>query len=334
MNAKVNPVFWADKGVEELDAGGKLAALWILTNPHTNLVGYCPASPKRFAFETGLPECVLMQTAKSLPLLFKVGANGILVLDHVTKHFGSNDNLQRNNLWKSIAAAYLAVDDGLLREYLLHKHSDFIVLEASNRSPSITPLARTPQGGSTPPMRMRNENEHENELFRDKEGCGEKKGGKRQESKMEMFPLNLQSKTFRESWEQWKAFRKSKGKPISELAAKKQLDLCSSLGEQKAIEMINSSIANDYQGLFAPKNGAGPSRNGPNYNVPISNNSEDFKIENQMRGLEHLMDPNHEAKMLDQKQRVKKLLLADPEGAARYKREAPKEYAEIMAVGI
>lgn len=55
------------------------------------------------------------------------------------------------------------------------------------------------------------------------------------------------------SWNEWVAFRKSKKKTISEIAAKKQFELLAKYPENVQKQIIDNSITNDYQGLFEPK---------------------------------------------------------------------------------
>ena len=56
------------------------------------------------------------------------------------------------------------------------------------------------------------------------------------------------------AWAEWIAFRKSKKKPVSQLAANKQLVLLKKYNDKSQQEIIDNSITNDYQGLFEPKN--------------------------------------------------------------------------------
>ena len=51
----IDPAFWSDPDIEGAKSGVKLAALWLITNPQTSILGLCNASPLRFTFETGLP---------------------------------------------------------------------------------------------------------------------------------------------------------------------------------------------------------------------------------------------------------------------------------------
>lgn len=68
-----------------------------------------------------------------------------------------------------------------------------------------------------------------------------------------MLPDHLQHHQVISKWQEWEEFRRKKGKPISEIAAKRQIKMLKELSALEIIEVIDNSIANDYQGLFPPK---------------------------------------------------------------------------------
>lgn len=70
------------------------------------------------------------------------------------------------------------------------------------------------------------------------------------------IPPFLDTPEFRAAWDEWKQYRSSKGKPITALAAVKQLAKCDKWGSAIAVIAINEAIANDWQGLFEPKDKA------------------------------------------------------------------------------
>jgi len=80
----------------------------------------------------------------------------------------------------------------------------------------------------------------------------------------------------RNSWLEWVQYRKEKKKPITKAAAKKQVETLLAFDEITQKQMIDNSIANDYQGIFEPK----PSFNGgKNYN---QNDTRNLTIEHQL----------------------------------------------------
>lgn len=63
------------------------------------------------------------------------------------------------------------------------------------------------------------------------------------------------------AWREWAEFRKEKRKPISKAAAPKQLKLLAKYPHEVQQDIVNSSIQNDYQGLFEPKGMANAKQN-------------------------------------------------------------------------
>jgi len=63
------------------------------------------------------------------------------------------------------------------------------------------------------------------------------------------------------AWREWAEFRKEKRKPISKAAAPKQLKLLAKYPYEVQQDIVNSSIQNDYQGLFEPKGMANAQQN-------------------------------------------------------------------------
>ena len=55
------------------------------------------------------------------------------------------------------------------------------------------------------------------------------------------------------AWDEWIDYRKSKKKTVSQAAAKKQFKLLTNYAFEVQQQIIDQSIQNDYQGLFAPK---------------------------------------------------------------------------------
>ena len=75
------------------------------------------------------------------------------------------------------------------------------------------------------------------------------------------FPEELDTPEFRATWVEWIAHRIEIKKPMKPLGAKKLLKSLAEGGERKAIESINQSIANGWQGVFEVKAGSGAKSN-------------------------------------------------------------------------
>lgn len=72
-------------------------------------------------------------------------------------------------------------------------------------------------------------------------------------AKKAALPPHLQCDAFREKYLEWESYRRKKRKPISPLAFSRQMKMLSRLTLEQALEAIDTSIANDYQGLFPPR---------------------------------------------------------------------------------
>jgi hypothetical protein len=70
------------------------------------------------------------------------------------------------------------------------------------------------------------------------------------------FPAELDTPTFRAKWAEWETERREqKRKPLTPRGAAAQLAELAKHGETAAIQAINRSIANGYQGLFPENTG-------------------------------------------------------------------------------
>jgi len=87
----------------------------------------------------------------------------------------------------------------------------------------------------------------------------EGKKGKKERNINNIIPeLPFLSLEFANSWNDWCTYRKEKGKTLSPTSIKKQLDFLKTVPESEAIEIINNSIMNGWQGLFPLKNKTKP----------------------------------------------------------------------------
>lgn len=72
----------------------------------------------------------------------------------------------------------------------------------------------------------------------------------KKENNFPAVPEALRDPGFLKAWEEWLNFRQSKRKPVSAIAASRQLEKCQKWGVEKSIQSIDRSIQCDYQGLF------------------------------------------------------------------------------------
>lgn len=98
MDATIKSSFWSDPRVEELDAQGKLAALWLMTNSQRDLLGFTRATGRRFQFETGLDPLELQAPCKVLPSSFQAPSEGVYFCVNFLRHqFGQGGEISLRN---------------------------------------------------------------------------------------------------------------------------------------------------------------------------------------------------------------------------------------------
>jgi hypothetical protein len=111
MKPFIHPSFWADSDIEEQDAQVKLAALWLITNSQTSILGVCEPSRRRFEFETGLPVEALQRALQGLPKMFQSIGNSVFIKNYIRHQFGSGPALIRNNFFRKMQSVFLGADD-------------------------------------------------------------------------------------------------------------------------------------------------------------------------------------------------------------------------------
>lgn len=124
MKPFIDPAFWSDPDIESSKAGVKLAALWLITNSQTSLLGLCGASSSRFEFETGLKSEALESALQALPRAFKRFGSVIFVRNYIRHQFGAGDKLVRNNFFVALKSLFLNVKDDELKAFILSEYPE------------------------------------------------------------------------------------------------------------------------------------------------------------------------------------------------------------------
>lgn len=126
MKPFIDSSFWSDPDIESAKAGVKLAALWLITNSQTSLIGICGASPARFEFETGLKSDALESAIQALPRAFKRFGSVVFVTRYVHHQFGRGEKLKRNNFFIALRALFDAIKDIELKAFFLLEYPEFL----------------------------------------------------------------------------------------------------------------------------------------------------------------------------------------------------------------
>jgi hypothetical protein len=84
----------------------------------------------------------------------------------------------------------------------------------------------------------------------------------RPDQKKAAEPLVLHENLPRDSWEEWLEYRREKRLPMGPRALKKQLKLLANYDPSTQVDIIDTSINANWEGLFPPKNKPAPKVNG------------------------------------------------------------------------
>lgn len=125
MKATVSPSFWSDSELEKHGPEIKLAALWLITNGATSIIGVCSASPKRFHFETGLSQEWFDRALEALPKSFIRFGDVIFIRNFIRHQFGSGESLKKNNCFRPMVAIFSSIKDQKLLGSFLAEYPEF-----------------------------------------------------------------------------------------------------------------------------------------------------------------------------------------------------------------
>lgn len=125
MKPVIDQSFWSDPDIESQPSPIKLAAIWLISNSRTSLLGICGASPLRFQFETGLDPKVLEEATNALPRSFRRFGDVIFVCNYIRYQFGTGDKLTKNNFFVSLRSLFASVKDAALSQFILEEYPEF-----------------------------------------------------------------------------------------------------------------------------------------------------------------------------------------------------------------
>jgi uncharacterized phage protein (TIGR02220 family) len=126
MDAKLSHAFWSDTDVETKSPLVKLAYLWIRSNSQRTLAGTVIASPRRFAFETGLDMGVLAETVKALPNHLTQVNGVIFIHDFMRKEFGAGASMIANRCFTGVVKVLAEINDRVLFDVMVKFYPELI----------------------------------------------------------------------------------------------------------------------------------------------------------------------------------------------------------------
>lgn len=191
-----------------------------------------------------LQQGILMQERKS----FIIHKDSLSVLDELT-------DAQAGQLFKAIKSYQTEQDyelDNVLRIAFASFKNQFI-RDAEKYAETVERRREAgSKGGQAKQQNLANASNSKQNLANLADSVSKsdsKKDSDKESKKNILIPsgINLNS------WNEWIEFRKSKKKPVSQLAANKVFKWLVNYSPQEQQDIVNKSITNDYQGLFEPK---------------------------------------------------------------------------------
>lgn len=129
MDTKITSAIWSNVGLELVGPEAKLAALWLLTNEHIDIMGYAELSERRFIFETGLE-------AKALPRAYEGLGNGLVLTgkgywlrNYIGYQYGRGLSLVKNNWSKGLTKRLNGGCDEALGRLVLGEYPELLEVE-------------------------------------------------------------------------------------------------------------------------------------------------------------------------------------------------------------
>lgn len=173
MDSYVKSSFWTDERIDELGSNEKFAALWLITNPGRDLLGFTQVTARRFCFETKLPDLTPLQGAcKGLPTSFKlVSGNVYFAVNFLRHQFGKGGRISlKNNVVRAVIRHARTLPVALQTAFLdAYPELAEFVLETNQTTPENEPPSKPLPRGREEKSSVEKRGEEKNE-----EGCGEK----------------------------------------------------------------------------------------------------------------------------------------------------------------
>lgn len=126
MDTKITSAIWSNRSFDEADPTAKLAALWLITNEHVNLLGYSELSERRFMFETQLPLEALTKGFAALGEGCVKIAKGYWLKGYIGLQYGRGPSLSKNNYAKALTRLLMAGVDEMLGRAILAEYPELV----------------------------------------------------------------------------------------------------------------------------------------------------------------------------------------------------------------
>ncbi len=304
--AKVSPKFWIGSTGRQLrgDLEGQVIANYLMHGPQSTMLGLYYMPLPTLCHETGIG---LEGASKALRRLSDLDFSSYdlqseWVWVHEMAKFQIGDRLSPND--KQVKGVRRQFGECLkcafARQFLDRYREAFHLQDfeglipdavkpsegaASNDVTPSEPLARPFEGvttGDDIPFEASREVEQEQEKEQEKAKSGSKPKKPKTHYATELeptlgqpYPVKLDCHEFHETWRTWIRYRIERKKPLTAMTVQMQFKKCEEIGLQRAISMIEHTIASTWDGLREPE----VSKNAPLPPAPRMPSFDEIKLQ-------------------------------------------------------
>lgn len=168
MDPKITSAIWSNLEFDQATPTGKLAALWLITNEHVDVLGYADLSLRRFVFETQLSEQALAEGFQALGKGIERVAKGYWLRNYIGIQFGRGPALSRNNFARGITNRLNGGCDAALVRLVLGEYAE--LLEVKGFVSPLKALGKGSRGSSNHKSRAEQSREEQSRAAKGVQG--------------------------------------------------------------------------------------------------------------------------------------------------------------------
>lgn len=146
MDPKITSAIWSNVEFDQSSPAGKLAALWLITSEHVDVLGYADLSLRRFIFETQLSEEALAEGFRALGEGIVKTGKGYWLRNYISVQFGRGPSLCKNNFATTIIKRLLGGCDLTLARLILSEYPE--LMEREGYASTLQALVKGSRGSS------------------------------------------------------------------------------------------------------------------------------------------------------------------------------------------
>jgi hypothetical protein len=143
VSPKILSRIWKDDGFWQLDAAGKVAFFWLLTNGETNNCGHLVFSTRQFESDTGLKAEGVVNLVKPLARAFVFDGQHIWVRNFMRHQWSPGERGPQSKMFKGLVNAIASMPETLRKE-ALREYPEFYAAVCGITSPLQAPCLHSP----------------------------------------------------------------------------------------------------------------------------------------------------------------------------------------------